>query len=209
LRRPLPRLLQLRQTRFESPQRHGSGNGHCLIPPPQAGDHVCRPVLQTIVLGQPAKHFGAGKLQGAVQGNWQIPAAHTREADILLRAKVPMPAGYAFSWSGQWEAMQHVREKLRVVLPLTLLLVFMLLYLDLSFEQAKKEGRLRNLAELREAIIHGAVKRIRPKPVTVSTTLIGLVPIIWAMGTGSDIMKRIAAPRIGGIVTSFLLELLV
>jgi len=87
--------------------------------------------------------------------------------------------------------------------------VFMLLYLDLAYERAKKEGRLRNLGELREAIVDGAVRRIRPKFMTVATTFLGLVPIMWATGTGSDVMKRIAAPMIGGILTSFLLELLV
>ena len=87
--------------------------------------------------------------------------------------------------------------------------VFMLLYLDLSYEQAKKEGRLRTLGGLREAIVHGAVKRIRPKFMTVATDFIGLVPILWATGTGSDVMKRIGAPLIGGVFTSFLLELLV
>ena len=86
--------------------------------------------------------------------------------------------------------------------------VFMLLYLDLSYEQAKKEGRLRNISELREAIVHGAVKRIRPKFMTVATDFIGLVPILWATGAGSDMMKRIGAPLIGGVFTSFLLELL-
>jgi copper/silver efflux system protein len=87
--------------------------------------------------------------------------------------------------------------------------VFMLLYLDLSYGQAKKEGRLKTIGELREAIVHGAVKRIRPKFMTVATDFIGLVPILWATGTGSDVMKRIAAPLIGGVFTSFLLELLV
>jgi Cu(I)/Ag(I) efflux system membrane protein CusA/SilA len=87
--------------------------------------------------------------------------------------------------------------------------VFMLLYLDLSYEQAKKDGRLNTLAELREAIVHGAVKRIRPKFMTVATDFIGLVPILWATGTGSDVMKRIGAPLIGGVFTSFLRELLV
>jgi copper/silver efflux system protein len=87
--------------------------------------------------------------------------------------------------------------------------VFMLLYLELSYEQARKDGRLGSLAELREAIVHGAVKRIRPKFMTVATTFLGLVPVLWATGTGSDMMKRIAAPMIGGIFTSFLLELLV
>jgi Cu(I)/Ag(I) efflux system membrane protein CusA/SilA len=87
--------------------------------------------------------------------------------------------------------------------------VFMLLYLDLAYEQAKKEGRLGTLAGLREAIVQGAVKRIRPKFMTVATDFIGLVPILWATGTGSDVMKRIGAPLIGGVFTSFLLELLV
>jgi copper/silver efflux system protein len=87
--------------------------------------------------------------------------------------------------------------------------VFMLLYLDLSYAQAKKEGRLRTIGELREAIVHGAVKRIRPKFMTVATDFIGLAPILWATGTGSDVMKRIGAPLIGGVFTSFLLELLV
>jgi copper/silver efflux system protein len=87
--------------------------------------------------------------------------------------------------------------------------VFMLLYLDLSYQEAKKDGRLTTLGELREAIVHGAVKRIRPKFMTVATDFIGLVPIRWATGTGSDVMKRIGAPLIGGVFTSFLLELLV
>jgi Cu(I)/Ag(I) efflux system membrane protein CusA/SilA len=87
--------------------------------------------------------------------------------------------------------------------------VFMLLYLDLAYEDAKKAGRLGTLAGLREAIVQGAVKRIRPKFMTVATDFIGLVPILWATGTGSDVMKRIGAPLIGGVFTSFLLELLV
>ncbi len=190
------------------------------------------------------------------------------EATRLLREKVKLPAGYAFSWSGQYEATQRMKERLIIVVPLTLFLillllylntrsitrtcivllavpfsaigafwflyllgynmsigvwvgliallgvdaetgVFMLLYLDLAYEQAKKEGRLRSLGDLQEAIRYGAVKRLRPKFMTVATTFLGLVPIMWSIGTGSDVMKRIAAPMIGGIFTSFLLELLV
>jgi Cu(I)/Ag(I) efflux system membrane protein CusA/SilA len=85
----------------------------------------------------------------------------------------------------------------------------MLLYLDLACEQARKEGRLTSLPELQQAIREGAVKRLRPKFMTVATTFLGLVPILWATGTGSDVMKRIAAPMVGGILTSFLLELVV
>lgn len=87
--------------------------------------------------------------------------------------------------------------------------VFMLLYLDLSYEEAKQQGRLRSAEELREAVVHGAVKRVRPKLMTVATMFVGLLPILWSTGTGSDVMKRIAAPMVGGIATSFLLELLV
>jgi len=87
--------------------------------------------------------------------------------------------------------------------------VFMLLYLDLAHDQAKKEGKLRSLADLQEAIMHGAVKRIRPKVMTVACMFLGLVPIMWSVGTGADVMKRIAAPMIGGIFTSFILELVV
>jgi copper/silver efflux system protein len=87
--------------------------------------------------------------------------------------------------------------------------VFMLLYLDIAYDQAKREGRLKSLADLRAAIQEGAVRRLRPKFMTVTTTFLGLVPIMWSTGAGADTMKRIAAPMIGGIFTSFLLELLV
>ncbi len=196
------------------------------------------------------------------------PGSYVEEADRMLREKLKLPPGYAFSWSGQYESMQRVVERLKVVIPLTLFLiilllylntrsavktlivllavpfsaigavwflylldynlsvgvlvgliallgvdaetgVFMLLYLDLAYQQARKEGRLTSLAELRSAILEGAVKRIRPKFMTVATTFFGLIPIMWSLGTGADVMKRIAAPMIGGIFTSFLLELLV
>ncbi len=196
------------------------------------------------------------------------PESFVEEGDALLRDKIKMPPGYALSWSGQYEAMERVEEKLEVVVPVTIVLilmllylntrsavktmivilavpfsaigavwllhflgynmsigvwvgliallgvdaetgVFMLLYLDLAYEKAKEAGRLRNLAELREAIMEGAVHRLRPKFMTVMTTFLALVPIMWSMGAGADTMKRIAAPMIGGIFTSFLLELLI
>jgi Cu(I)/Ag(I) efflux system membrane protein CusA/SilA len=87
--------------------------------------------------------------------------------------------------------------------------VFMLLFLDLSYEDAKRKGLLRNLRELKEAIIHGAVKRIRPKMMTVAAASTGLMPIMWSTGAGADLMKRVAAPMVGGLFTSFLMELLV
>jgi Cu(I)/Ag(I) efflux system membrane protein CusA/SilA len=195
------------------------------------------------------------------------PHGYIREADRLLREKIGLPAGYAMLWSGEYEGMERVRERLKVVAPITLFLilfllylntrsfakttivllavpfsaigafwflyllgynlsigvwvgliallgvdaetgVFMLLYLDLAYEDALKNGRLRSRADLDEAVRYGAVKRIRPKFMTVATTFIGLVPILWSIGAGSDVMKRIAAPMVGGIFTSFLLELL-
>jgi copper/silver efflux system protein len=196
------------------------------------------------------------------------PGSYVREAQEVVRSKVSLPPGFAITWSGQYEAMERVNNRLWLVVPVTAFLillllyintrsvvkttivvlavpfsaigaiwflyflgynmsigvwvgliallgvdaetgVFMLLYLDLSYEQAEKEGRLGTLEGLREAIVHGAVKRIRPKFMTVATDFIGLVPILWATGTGSDVMKRIGAPLIGGVFTSFLLELMV
>jgi Cu(I)/Ag(I) efflux system membrane protein CusA/SilA len=87
--------------------------------------------------------------------------------------------------------------------------VFMLLFLDLSHDEAKARGKLNTLEDLDEAILHGAVKRARPKMMTVAAAFMGLLPIMWSTSAGADVMKRIAAPMIGGLVTSFLLELLV
>ncbi len=87
--------------------------------------------------------------------------------------------------------------------------VYMLLYLDLAYEEARRQGRLRDLSELRQAILQGAAKRLRPKFMTFATMCMGLLPIMWSAGTGADVMKRIAAPMVGGIFASFLLELLV
>jgi Cu(I)/Ag(I) efflux system membrane protein CusA/SilA len=87
--------------------------------------------------------------------------------------------------------------------------VFMLLYLDLAYYDMVRQGRMKTEAHLEEAVIHGAVKRVRPKLMTVACAFMGLLPIMWSLGTGADLMKRIAAPMIGGLFTSFLLELLV
>jgi Cu(I)/Ag(I) efflux system membrane protein CusA/SilA len=87
--------------------------------------------------------------------------------------------------------------------------VVMLLYLTLAHKKRVTEGRLHSEADLEEAIVDGAARRIRPKLMTVLTTMIGLVPVLWSDGTGADVMKRIAAPMVGGLLTSFLLELTV
>jgi Cu(I)/Ag(I) efflux system membrane protein CusA/SilA len=190
------------------------------------------------------------------------------EAKQLVREKVKLPAGYTLVWSGQYEAMQRVRERLTTILPLTLFLImmllymntksltetmlivlavpfsavgaiwflyflgynmsigvwvgliallgvdaetaiFMLLYLNIAYQGAKQEGKMNSLADLQNAIHTGAVKRIRPKFMTVAVMFMGLVPIMWSTGAGADVMRRIAAPMIGGIFTSFILELVV
>jgi len=87
--------------------------------------------------------------------------------------------------------------------------VFMLLYLDLAYHDAISKGQMHSWDGLREAIVVGAVKRLRPKVMTVACMLFGLLPIMWSAGAGGDVMKRIAAPMIGGILTSFLMELII
>src|SRR5204863_10213239 len=83
------------------------------------------------------------------------------------------------------------------------------LFLDLAHDEARSQGRLRDRKDLEEAIVHGAVKRVRPKMMTVTAAFMGLMPIMWSTGAGADVMKRIAAPMVGGLATSFLMELLV
>ena len=87
--------------------------------------------------------------------------------------------------------------------------IFMVLYLDLAWQKRVAEGRLRTHGDLREVILTGSVRRVRPKFMTVATMFLGLLPILWSSGTGSEVMKRIAAPMVGGVITSFALELLI
>jgi Cu(I)/Ag(I) efflux system membrane protein CusA/SilA len=87
--------------------------------------------------------------------------------------------------------------------------VVMLLYLDLAFDLWTKNGRMNNLGDLTQAIHYGAVKRIRPKVMTICVIIAGLIPIMWSHGAGADVMKRIAAPMVGGVITSGLMELMV
>ncbi len=193
---------------------------------------------------------------------------YVNEAKEAVRRQVQLPEGTTLAWSGQYEYMLRVREKLWVILPITLFIifllihfntgsaaktliiflavpfsavgavwllyfldynmsiavwvgliallgvdaetgVFMLLYLDLAYYSMRDQGKMKTKEDLRHAIEEGAVKRLRPKFMTVAVTFMGLVPIMWSIGAGSDVMKRIAAPMVGGILTSFLMELLV
>jgi len=194
--------------------------------------------------------------------------SYVHEAKKIVEEKVKVPTGYSLIWSGQYENMIRVKERLKIVIPLTLFLiafllymntksvvktgivllavpfsvigsvwllyllgynisiavwvgmialmgldaetgVFMLLYLDIAYEDQVKAGRMKTRDHLHEAIIHGAVKRVRPKMMTVMAAFMGLLPIMWSAGAGSDVMRRIAAPMVGGLFTSFILELLV
>jgi copper/silver efflux system protein len=220
------------------------------------------------------------KSEGAVPNAWiyvdvqdadigtYVSMAQRAVAEAVTRGEIKIPSGYSVFWSGQFESMQRAKERLLVVIPLTLLIiifiiylntkslikttivllavpfslvgafwalhlfdynmsvavwvgiialagldaetgVIMLLYLDLAHDNAKKSGRLRTTRDLRDAIYHGAVKRVRPKAMTAAVIIAGLAPILWSHGAGADVMKRIATPMIGGVITSTLMELLV
>ncbi len=190
------------------------------------------------------------------------------KAKQTVSQSVKLPPGYTMTWSGQYENMERVKERLKVVIPLTLFLiilllhfntkswvktgivllavpfsligavwilvalgynlsiaawvgmiallgldaetgVFMLMYLDLSYHDRENRGLMRNKKDLHDAVIEGAVHRVRPKLMTVMALFMGLIPIMWSIGAGADVMKRIAAPMIGGLFTSFVMELLI
>ena len=198
----------------------------------------------------------------------RAPGDYVTQARRELQNKLQLPAGYTILWSGQYESAERVRQRLMLVVPVTLAIilfllycntqsivktaiitlavpfsavgalwmvyllgynmsiavwvgiiallgidaetgVFMLLYLDLAYEKARRQHARLTRTQLYEAIVEGAAKRLRPKFMTFATMSVGLIPILWSTGSGSEIMKRIAAPMVGGIVTSFLLELLV
>ena len=186
----------------------------------------------------------------------------------LADGRIRLPHGYNINWSGQYEYLQRAHQRLLVVIPLTLLIIIlilylntrsaiktaivllavpfslvgafwmiylcgynlsvavwigiialagldaetgvvMLLYLDLAYAEWVQRGRMRNTDDLRNAIYDGAVKRVRPKAMTAAVIIAGLLPILWSHGAGADVMKRIATPMVGGVVTSTLMELLV
>ncbi len=248
-----------------------------LIVPAPTGAQVPMGQLATIKVVNAAM---AIKSEAAVPNAWiyvdvkgidigtYVQAAMRNVNQAIADGTITLPEGYSIFWSGQYEYMLRAKERLLLVVPVTLLIValliylstrsfvktgivllavpfsvvgafwliylldynmsvavwiglialagldaetgmVMLLYLDIAYEKWHKEGRMRNGADLRDAIYHGAVKRLRPKVMTVATTFIALVPIMWSTGTGADVMKRIAVPMIGGVATSLLMELIV
>jgi Cu(I)/Ag(I) efflux system membrane protein CusA/SilA len=212
----------------------------------------------------------AGSLTGlvAVDVAGRPIVDYVHDAQRVIAQKVSLPPGTRLAWVGQFEYFERAKERLRYVLPLTLglvmLLLFlntgsavetaivmlavpfslvgavwllwllgynlsvavwvgiialagldaqtgvvMLLYLTLAHRARAGAGLMQSPADLEEAIVEGAARRIRPKLMTVVTMIVGLTPLLWSTGTGADVMKRIAAPMVGGLVTSFALELLV
>ncbi len=195
---------------------------------------------------------------------------YVRHAAKRIAERVKFPAGYHIEWAGQFQYIKQAEQRLKIVVPLTLLIIFvliyfntrsvvktsivllavpfsligafwllwllgyhmsvavwvglvalagldaetgvvMLLYLDHAWEKFRAEGRMKSMSDLRAAIHEGAVQRLRPKVMTACAILFGLLPIMWSpiTQTGADVMKRIATPMIGGVVTSTLLELLI
>ncbi len=193
---------------------------------------------------------------------------YVQMAQKAVAENVDIPAGYNIGWSGQYEYMMRAQKRLMVVVPMTLILIFviiylntrslletfivllavpfsligvfwlmwmldynlsiavwvgiialaglsaetgvvMLLYLDVAYKDAVKNGQMRNKKDLVKAVYHGAVSRVRPKMMTALTTMAGLLPIMWSHGTGADVMKRIATPMVGGMVSSVLVILVV
>ncbi|MDE2659795.1 MAG: CusA/CzcA family heavy metal efflux RND transporter [Acidobacteriota bacterium] len=194
--------------------------------------------------------------------------SYVENAQAAVAEAVEIPTGYSLGWSGQYEFLLRARERMEIMVPLTLLLILltiqmstrsvsrtlivltavplslvgtfwllyaldynlsiavgvgiialaglsaetgvvMLLYLDRSCEAAKEAGRLTNRAELSEAVFDGALRRVRPVAMLTATTALGLLPIMWSTGAGSDVMKRIAAPMVGGVVTAAAVVLVV
>ncbi|MDH3655214.1 MAG: CusA/CzcA family heavy metal efflux RND transporter [Myxococcales bacterium] len=237
----------------------------------KAGAQV--PISQVVdlnfVMGPPMVRSENGKLVGFVFVDTDRPIAqYVEDAKGVIADEVTLPAGVWLGWAGQFKYLERAKEKLKMVVPVTLFLVMMLLYwntkswaetamvmlavpfsligavwllffldynlsvavwvgmialagldaetgvvmllyLTLAHKKSQDAGTLQTPADLTEAIVDGAARRIRPKLMTVMTTTIALLPILWSTGTGADVMKRIAAPMVGGLVTSFLLELTV
>ncbi len=241
-----------------------------IIPTPSGAQIPLGQVARvSTVVGPPMVRSEDGRLVGFVFVDTDRPIAdYVKEARAAVEANVELPAGVRVAWVGQYKYFERAKEQLKVVVPVTLVLVLlllyfntksvvetgivllavpfslvgaiwllylldynmsvavwvgiialagldaetgvvMLLYLKLAHARRLKEGGIGTFDDLREAIVEGAAHRVRPKLMTVMTTMIGLLPILWSVGTGADVMKRIAAPMVGGLVTSFLLELTV
>lgn len=194
--------------------------------------------------------------------------SYVKDAKRAVSEKIKLPTGYSLTWSGQYEYMQRVKDRLKIFVPLTVFVIFilyfftfksitetlivmmsvpfaliggiwylfllhynmsiavwvglialagvaaetgsiMIVYLDEAYARRKSEGKMLSLADLYDAVMEGAVQRLRPKLMTVGANIFGLMPVMLSVGTGADVMKRIAAPLIGGLTSSTILTLVV
>ncbi len=223
-----------------------------------------------VVTGPPMIRDEAGMLVGYVYVDMDVAkkdiGGYVDDAKQAVEREVRLPAGYFLKWTGQYELLQQMQARMRFLVPLTLVVVLLLLYMnfgnlteslivlasvpfalvgsvwlmallhynlstaawvgiialvglaaqtgvvmvvycDSAYHKRKREGRIRDLDDIVEATLEGSVQRVRPKLMTVATMMIGLVPLLWAQGSGADVMKRVAAPMVGGLVTSAFLTL--
>jgi copper/silver efflux system protein len=242
-----------------------------LIPTPSGAQIPLGQIADLVITqGPPSISDEAGALVGlvSVSVSGRDLRGYVEDAQRIVRERVTLPPGYRLVWAGQYEHLVRAEERLRLIVPVTigiiLLLLYlnfrsltkslivllsvpfaaigaiwylnylsynlsvavwvgiialagvaaetgvvMLVYLDEAYERRVREGRMTTALDLREAIVEGAVQRVRPKMMTVAAIMGGLLPIMWTTGTGADVMKRIAAPMIGGMVSSTILTLLV
>jgi len=245
--------------------------GRVLIPT-MMGQHIPLSQVADIRL---SKGVAGIKTENALLNTWiyvdvrgRDIGSYVADAKRAVMEKIEFPPGYYITWSGQYEYMERVKERLLYIIPLTLFIIILLLYFNFksftetliillaipfsligaswilylldynlsiavwvgfialagldaetgivmliylkhAYERRKEEGKMNTRSDLHEAIIEGAVMRVRPKLMTVTAIIAGLLPIMWGTGTGADVMKRIAAPMVGGMATSALMELLV
>jgi Cu(I)/Ag(I) efflux system membrane protein CusA/SilA len=242
-----------------------------LVPTPSGAQIPLGQIAEMVITqGPPSIADEAGALAGlvSVAVSGRDLRGYVQDAQRAVRDRVTLPSGYRLIWTGQYEHLVRAEERLTLVVPVTigiiLLLLYlnfgslakslivllsvpfaaigaiwyldylgynlsvavwvgiialagvaaetgvvMLVYLDEAYERRVREGRMTTAQDLREAIMEGAVQRVRPKMMTVAAIMGGLLPIMWTTGTGADVMKRIAAPMIGGMVSSTILTLIV
>ncbi len=237
-----------------------------------SGSHV--PLGQVadiqVAMGPPMIRDEAGMLVGYVYVDMDAArrdvGGYVADAKRAVARDLKLPPGYFLKWTGQYELLQAMQARMRLLVPLTLLIVLLLLYAnfgqlapalivlasvpfalvgsvwllavlhynlstavwvglialvglatqtgvvmlvycDVAYRRAEREGRLRGFDDIVEATLEGSVQRVRPKLMTVATMMIGLVPLLWSQGAGADVMKRVAAPMVGGLFTSAFLTL--
>ena len=242
-----------------------------LIPTPTGAQIPLGQIAEMVITqGPPSIADEAGALAGliSVTVSGRDLRGYVQDAQRAVRDHIALPAGYRLIWTGQYEHLVRAEERLKLIVPVTLAVILvllylnfrslakslivllsvpfaaigaiwyldylaynlsvavwvgiialagvaaetgvvMLVYLDEAYDRRVREGRMVTAHDLREAIMEGAVQRVRPKMMTVAAIMGGLLPIMWTTGTGADVMKRIAAPMIGGMVSSTVLTLLV